>query len=161
MVCEVRLEDLLPHLAAVRVERVEASGDLLRIAARTRDGIPAVCPGCGTESDWVHSRYVRHVADEAVGGRPVVIDLSVRRLYCENPGCPKGTFAEQITGLTVRYQRRTTALQATVTDCRRPRGNGRRPPAGLPAPGAQLGHAAQLRDEGARSAAAQAERARG
>jgi transposase len=62
-------------------------------------------------SDWLHSRYVRHVADEAVGGRPVVIDLSVRRLYCENPQCPKTTFVEQTDGLTVRYQRRTPALQ--------------------------------------------------
>lgn len=114
MVCEIRLEDLLPQLAAVRVDHVEASGDLLRIAARTRDEIAAVCPGCGTESDWVHSRYVRHVADEAVGGRAVVIDLSVRRLYCESSECPKATFAEQVTGLTVRYQRRTPALQHVV-----------------------------------------------
>ncbi|MEU6201956.1 ISL3 family transposase, partial [Streptomyces sp. NPDC047061] len=87
---------------------------MLRITARTRDDAAAVCPGCGTESDWVHSRYVRHVADEAVGGRAGVIDLSVRRLYCKNSGCPKTTFAEQVTGLTVRYQRRTPALQHVV-----------------------------------------------
>jgi transposase len=110
--CEIRLEDLLPQLAAVRVEKVEASGDLLRIAARTRDDAAAVCPRCATESDWVHSRYVRHVADEPVGGRAVVIDLSVRRLYCENPECPKTTFAEQVTGLTVRYHRRTRPCSA-------------------------------------------------
>ncbi|WP_405525494.1 ISL3 family transposase [Streptomyces canus] len=113
VVCAIRLEDLSPQLAAVRVDRVEASSNLLRIAARTRDDAAAVCPGCGTESDWVHSRYVRHVADEAVGGRAVV-DLSVRRLYCENSDCPKTTFAEQVTGLTVRYQRRTPALQHVV-----------------------------------------------
>ncbi|MFD9824877.1 hypothetical protein [Streptomyces violascens] len=45
-------------------------------------------------SDWVHSRYVRHLTDAALGGRPVRISLSVRRLYCENPACPKVTFAE-------------------------------------------------------------------
>ncbi|WBP91336.1 transposase family protein [Kitasatospora cathayae] len=106
--------DLLPQLAAVQVERVEASGDLLRITARTRDDLPAACPLCGQSSDWVHSRYERHVADEAVGGRAVVIDLSVRRLYCENPACEKVTFAEQIDGLTRRYQRRTPALQKVV-----------------------------------------------
>ncbi|MEU4303745.1 hypothetical protein AB0G09_41665, partial [Kitasatospora aureofaciens] len=44
----------------------------------------------------------------------VVIDLSVRRLYCENPACEKVTFAEQIDGLTRRYQRRTPALQKVV-----------------------------------------------
>ena len=62
----------------------------------------------------MHSRYVRHLADATVGGRPVRIDLSVRRLYCEEPACPKVTFAEQIAGLTVRYQRRTPLLQDLV-----------------------------------------------
>ncbi len=62
----------------------------------------------------MHSRYVRHVTDEAVGGRPVVIDLSVRRLYCENSACPRATFVEQVDGLTERYQRRTPALRRTV-----------------------------------------------
>ncbi|MFI5752178.1 transposase, partial [Streptomyces sp. NPDC051644] len=65
-------------------------------------------------SDWTHSRYVRHLADAAFGGRPVRIDLSVRRLYCENGSCPKVTFAEQVPGLTVRYQRRTPLLQHLV-----------------------------------------------
>lgn len=45
----------------------------------------------------------------------MVVDLSVRRMYCENPRCPKSTFAEQVSGLTVRYQRRSPALQAVVT----------------------------------------------
>ncbi|MEC4021128.1 ISL3 family transposase [Streptomyces sp. H27-D2] len=102
---------MLPQLSAVRVEEVQAGTGLIRITARTRDGSGAACSGCGRSSDWVHSRYVRHVADEAVGGRPVIVELSVRRLYCENPDCPKTTFVEQVDGLTVRYQRRTPALQ--------------------------------------------------
>lgn len=106
--------DLLPQLAAVQVERVEAGKDLLRITARARDDAEAACPGCGQVSDWVHSRYARHVADEAVAGPAVMIDLSVRRLYCENPACEKVTFAEQVHGLTQRYQRRTPALQKVV-----------------------------------------------
>nr|WSW49878.1 ISL3 family transposase [Streptomyces sp. NBC_01001] len=65
-------------------------------------------------SQWTHSRYVRRVADEAVGGRPLVIDLSVRRLYCENPDCPRLTFVEQVGGLTERYQRRTPALRRVI-----------------------------------------------
>ncbi|WP_353962693.1 transposase family protein [Streptomyces sp. NBC_00249] len=56
--------------------------------ARTRDG-PAACTGCGQESLWVHSDYQRHVADEAAGSRSLRIDLTVRRLYCENPSCPR------------------------------------------------------------------------
>src|SRR6266542_3324262 len=70
--------------------------------------------GRGSVSDWIHSRYTRRLADTAIGGRPARIELQVRRLYCENPLCPKATFAEQIDGLTIRYQRRTPLLQRLV-----------------------------------------------
>ncbi|WP_239516803.1 MULTISPECIES: transposase family protein [unclassified Streptomyces] len=83
------------------------------VTARTRAG-PVRCPGCGQQSSWEHSRYVRRLGDEAIGGRAVRIDLSVRRLYCENTACSKVTFVEQVCGLTVRYQRRTPALQLVV-----------------------------------------------
>src|SRR5262249_27834859 len=114
VLCDVKLEVLLPQLAAVQVDEVQASEELIRIVARTCADVVVACPGCGQPSDWEHSRYMRHVADEAVGGRPVLIDLSVRRLYCENPRCPRKTFVEQVDGLTVRYQRRTPALQRVV-----------------------------------------------
>jgi hypothetical protein len=112
--CDVELEVLLPQLAAVQVEGVQASAELIRITARTREGLAVACPGCGWISAWEHSRYVRHVAEEAVGGRSVVIDVSVRRLYCQNPACAKATFVEQIGGLTGRYPRRTPALQRVL-----------------------------------------------
>ncbi|MER6617566.1 transposase family protein [Streptomyces xantholiticus] len=114
MACVVAVEELLPQLAGLRIERVEAGPEALRITAVTSDDIPRACPGCGQVSQWTHSRYVCHVADEAVGGRSLVIDLSVRRLYCENPACPKVTFVEQVDGLTERYQRRTPALRRVV-----------------------------------------------
>lgn len=112
--CDVQtLILLLPQLAAVNVESVVIEDGVLVITAMTRDG-PAACTGCEQVARRVHSTYVRHVADEAVGGRPVRIDLQVRRLYCENPACPKTTFAEQVAGLTRRYQQRTPALQTVV-----------------------------------------------
>ncbi|MCZ4120233.1 ISL3 family transposase [Streptomyces sp. H39-S7] len=112
--CDVELTDLLPHLSSVLVEAVEAGGALVRITVRTEDAVPVDCPGCGRSSDWDHSRYVRRVADEAIGGRPVLIEISVRRLYCENPDCAKTTFVEQVAGVTERYQRRTPALRRIV-----------------------------------------------
>nr|WP_237529027.1 transposase family protein [Streptomyces sp. SID5469] len=72
------------------------------------------CPDCGRGSARVHSRYSRTLADVAVGGRPVVIGLSVRRLFCDGPGCGRRTFTEQVEGLTVRYQRRSPLLQHLV-----------------------------------------------
>ncbi|MBT2526337.1 hypothetical protein J7E91_13055 [Streptomyces sp. ISL-99] len=41
----------------------------------------------------------------------MVIELSVRRLFCDNRECQRVTFAEQIDGLTCRYGRRTPVLQ--------------------------------------------------
>ncbi|MFI6358987.1 hypothetical protein ACIBJF_41790 [Streptomyces sp. NPDC050743] len=34
----------------------------------------------------MHSRYVRRLADSAVGGRPALIELQVRRFRCSQQG---------------------------------------------------------------------------
>ncbi|WP_371674218.1 transposase [Streptomyces sp. NBC_00289] len=71
------------------------------------------CPDCRCESARVHSRYSRTLADVA-GGRPVLISLAVRRLFCDSVDCGRRTFAEQVEGLTVRCQRRSPLLQHLV-----------------------------------------------
>ncbi|MFK0179619.1 ISL3 family transposase [Streptomyces xanthochromogenes] len=98
------------------VVSVEVSDAVVAVRARTRSGVPAECTGCGHLSAWCHSRYARRLSDVTLAGRSLLIDLSVRRLYCENTTCPKVTFAEQVPGLTVRYQRRTPRLQRLVED---------------------------------------------
>ncbi|GAA2923365.1 ISL3 family transposase [Streptomyces enissocaesilis] len=95
---------------------VEVSDAVVAVRARTRSGEPAGCTECGQLSEWCHSRYARRLVDVTLAGHPLRIDLSVRRLYCENMTCPKTTFAEQVPGLTVRYQRRTPRLQRLVED---------------------------------------------
>ncbi|MGW6412984.1 ISL3 family transposase [Streptomyces vinaceus] len=102
-----------PHLGAVRVERVWVDGGVVRFAARTREST-VVCPDRGRGSARLHSRYCRTLAAVAVGGRPVLIELSVRRLFCDSPGCGRRTFAEQVEGLTGRYRRRSPLLQHLV-----------------------------------------------
>ncbi len=114
--CSVELVSLLPQLSDVQVVSVEVSDAAVAVYARTRSDEPAGCTGCGRLSEWCHSRYARRLADVTLAGRPLRIDLSVRRLYCENTTCPKVTFAEQVPGLTVRYQRRTPRLQSLVED---------------------------------------------
>jgi Transposase/zinc-finger of transposase IS204/IS1001/IS1096/IS1165 len=104
-----RLQVLLPHLAGAIVEKAEPAGGLLCIRARSRAGEVA-CPSCGRLSRRVHSRYERRLADAPAGGRRVVIRLQVRRLFCDAPGCGKRTFAEQVPGLTARYERKTAVL---------------------------------------------------
>jgi transposase len=107
------LELLLPHLAGVVAEKAEVAGPGLCIWARTWAGT-AVCPCCGRPSGRVHSRYERRLADAAVGGRRVVIRLRVRRLFCDDPGCARVTFAEQVPGLAARYARKTVLLAGVL-----------------------------------------------
>ena len=106
---EALLALLFPHLAGLRVYRVEDTGDAVVIWASSRAG-SACCPRCGQESSNVHGGYWRVVADGAAAGRPVLIILAVRRFRCRTPSCPKATFAAQAAGLTERYRRRSVPL---------------------------------------------------
>ena len=95
------------------VEQVLTAGRSVRVRARTC-GSPAACPGCGTVSRRVHSRYERRLLDTAAGGQEVLICLTVRRFLCQAPTCPKVTFAEQVSGLTSRHARRTPGLTGVL-----------------------------------------------
>jgi transposase len=106
---------LFPHLAGVHVERVVASGRVVRLEAATR-APTASCPACGHLSSRIHSRYDRWLADRGVGGREVNIRLRVRRFFCVEPNCLRRIFAEQVAGLTERYRRCSPGLRAMLTD---------------------------------------------
>jgi transposase len=97
----------------VAVEHVFAAGRSVHVLARTCAG-EAACPGCGVVSRRVHSRYQRRLSDTASGCQQVLIHLAARRFFCGNHACAKGTFAEQIPGLTTRYGRRTCSLQTVL-----------------------------------------------
>ncbi len=109
----ISFEVLLPHLAAVIVEKAELAGNCLWLWAHARTD-SAACPRCGCSSGRVHSTYRRRLADAAIGGRRVRIRLGVRRFFCGNPDCPAVTFAEQADGLTSRRSRRTPPLARTL-----------------------------------------------
>ncbi|MFJ9543970.1 transposase family protein [Streptomyces sp. NPDC101225] len=69
------------------IENAVVDGELVVVRARA-SADRAACPACGTTSGRVHSRYVRRLADTAVAGRPVMIELQVRRFRCRNRGEP-------------------------------------------------------------------------
>jgi transposase len=100
---------LFPHLRALRILRVEDTGQAVAIRACCRAAC-ARCPSCGAVSAKIHGGYARVVADGAAGGRPVLIILAVRRFRCPDRSCAKATFAEQAEDLTVRYRRRSVPL---------------------------------------------------
>ncbi len=74
----------------------------LCIWARARAD-PGACPRCG-QASAPGAQHVRAAPGgcAAIGGRRVVIRLTVRRFFCAEPGLPAVTFAEQVGGLTSR-----------------------------------------------------------
>ncbi|WP_203880397.1 ISL3 family transposase [Planobispora takensis] len=103
-----------PALKDVHVRGVEDQGDTVLITARTTT-LEAACPCCGRSSVRVHSRYRRMLGDLAAGGRPVLVELEVRRFFCGEPSCERKIFAEQADGLTRPHARRTGALRDLLT----------------------------------------------
>jgi transposase len=96
------------------IDDVTDEGELIRVRARSRR-VPVPCPGCAVQTAHVHAWCERVVADVPVGGRPVVVNVRVRRLTCRDWRCPRRTFREQVTGVLERYQRRTMRLTAQVS----------------------------------------------
>ncbi|MBT2407637.1 MULTISPECIES: ISL3 family transposase [unclassified Streptomyces] len=111
--CDYNLLTVFSHLAPVTVEGVTTDDDAVILTAQTTTR-EAVCPGCGEVSSRVHGGYRRHLADLAVAGRRVIIDLAVRRFRCPASACGRRTFVEQIGGLTERFARRTPALRLAL-----------------------------------------------
>jgi transposase len=104
---------LFPHLAGLCIDDVRAGVMVVRFEASTWPG-PVACPGCGTESARVHSRYVRRLSDTPIGAREVLLQVRVRRLFCDNGECARRTFAEPLHGLAPRHARRTSVLQRVL-----------------------------------------------
>jgi hypothetical protein len=100
----------LPHLSGLVVEGGHREDDGVCIEAHVR-AEPMACPGWEHGSDRVHSRYRRTLADAPIGAQTVVIQLRVRRFFCDNASCGRRTFVEQVPGLTSKHARRTELLR--------------------------------------------------
>src|SRR4051812_48111745 len=102
---------VVPSSSRCVVELVErTAAGVVTMHARARSA-GADCPHYGSASDRVHGRYMRRLADAAVGGASVVIELLVRRFKCPNPACRAVTFAEQIVELTSPHARYTPLVR--------------------------------------------------
>lgn len=93
---------------------MERAVDAVTLHARVR-APKGACPHCGEPSGRVHGRYVRRLADAALGGVKTVLALTVRRFKCVNSVCAAATFAEQVEGLTSPHARFTPLLVGMLT----------------------------------------------
>ncbi|WP_232837475.1 ISL3 family transposase [Streptomyces atratus] len=97
----------------VEVEAVAAAFGTVEVVARGRAG-GAPCPDCGRFSGRVHDRYLRRLRDLPLADQGFVIRLTVRRFICGSEGCPRRTFAEPFSRLTVPHSRFTTRLNRAL-----------------------------------------------
>ena len=102
-----RLLPLIPP--GLAVVQVLPAPDCVTIIAQPRSPT-AACPGCGTPSSSVHSRYERRLGDLPWQGRPVTLHVQARRFRCPAPACSRKTFAERLSGVAAAAARRTERL---------------------------------------------------
>ncbi len=73
------------------------------------------CPGCGTNSERVHSRYCRRLADLPLAGRPVRLVVVARRFHCDAVLCGRRIFVERFDlDVLAPWARRTARLDHIV-----------------------------------------------
>jgi len=101
---------LLPD-AALKIDNIQwdETCHLLQIKVRRRPA-DSSCPRCGCSASRVHSHYERHLQDLPCSEHRVVIHLTVRRFFCDNPACSQHIFAERFPELVLPYRRFTTRL---------------------------------------------------
>ncbi|WP_037583136.1 ISL3 family transposase [Stigmatella aurantiaca] len=100
----------LYSIPGCHVERVARRGSAqARLTVRS-ESVGAQCPSCKSRSTAPHSTYVRHPTDLPCAGRPVQLELRVRRFYCRNPECSRRTFTEPVSRLLAARARRTRRL---------------------------------------------------
>lgn len=101
------------ELAGVVVGRIveEAAGIVIEAVSAAERG---VCPACHQESDRVHSRYRRSLADLPSCGRAVRVRLEVRRFRCANAACARRTFIEQVPDATRPHGQTVLRLEVVL-----------------------------------------------
>ena len=103
-----RLLPFLPDPLGVVQIMPEPDRIVIHTAPRRR---AARCPDCGAPSHRLHGHRRRRLADLPWQGRPVRLDVTVRRLLCLNPACRRRTFSEPLTGVAQPFARRSERLR--------------------------------------------------
>ena len=88
-------EGLFPSIDGLHLEALYI--DNQSITAMLAVATPnASCPLCGEPAMRVHSRYVRTATDLPWAGIRVRLQITVRRLFCDNTTCSRHIFAERL-----------------------------------------------------------------
>ena len=105
---------LLPDVPNLHFIRLEIDEQSLRAIVETTSS-EAQCPLCQCQSESIHSRYVRCMADLPWAGWAVRLELHVRRFFCQNQNCQRRIFTERLPEVVAPYARRTMRLADLLT----------------------------------------------
>jgi Transposase and inactivated derivatives len=105
---------VLPDPTCLHLSHLEASPRRITAVVSTT-ALNAWCPLCQSPSAYVHSRYVRQVADLPWMGWEVKLEVHTRRFFCLNLACPRQIFTERLPSVVAPYARRTTRLTDIFT----------------------------------------------
>jgi transposase len=98
---------LIPNPAEVELFCLGSKAGVIQVELRA-SAPSAACPGCGTNSTRVHSRYQRRLADLPWEGVPVRILLQARKFFCMREECLQRVFTARLPGTVARYARRSS-----------------------------------------------------
>jgi transposase len=94
--------------------RVETTQTQLVLQLTSLQPTPS-CPGCHQPAARLHSRYQRTLTDLPWSGYGLQIQLSVRKLFCDNVACSRRIFTERLPDLAEPWARRTNRLAERLT----------------------------------------------
>jgi transposase len=101
---------LLPGCTVTNTRHV---GETLVVEAMTT-AATAWCPRCHQPATRLHSHYRRAPRDLPVSAQRILLLLTVRQFFCDQPLCAQQTFAETISDLLPRNAQRTTRLTCAL-----------------------------------------------
>lgn len=98
----------------LKIEKISFCSDEVRLVVKTRP-LKATCPSCGQQSNKVHSRYRRRLADLPWEGITAKLILSVRKFFCLNQECRQRIFCERLPELAAPYAHQTLRFNELIT----------------------------------------------
>jgi transposase len=104
------LHTLLPHLRGFRLLSSSRETKCLVLTCE-RVTPSALCPVCGTAAHRIHSRFQRTIWDLSVQNVQVLLQLHVRKFYCDRSDCLRHIFTERLPQITSPHGRFTFGLR--------------------------------------------------
>jgi transposase len=100
-------------LPGCALDEIRLTTSAIVLVAHTTS-VEANCPSCAQPSGHLHSHYHHTPRDLPFSTKPVRLLLQVQRFFCDQPTCPRRTFAERLPDFLPRKAQRTARFTAAI-----------------------------------------------